>query len=97
VTLEGRCRVRVRSVHLSSQPPQEHYEALVEQLDYFAGGSSAATAREQEELAQRLLKVGAAAPEDAGKPWRSAGLGLPSPLLGVSGWMWTSSVARLLW
>jgi hypothetical protein len=65
VALEGRCRLRVRSVHLSSLPPQQHYEAGVEQLDYFAGpvapASSAAVspaaAKEQEELAQQLLKV----------------------------------------
>ena len=39
VTLEGRCRLRVRGVHLASRPPsRELYEASVEQLDYFAPG-----------------------------------------------------------
>ncbi|KAI3436093.1 hypothetical protein D9Q98_002151 [Chlorella vulgaris] len=66
VTLEGRCRLRVCSVHLSSHPSQAHYEATVEQLDYYAGPAaavpsspaavSAVASQEQEELSQQLLK-----------------------------------------
>jgi hypothetical protein len=65
VTLEGRCRLRVRGVHLARRPPAgEVYEASVEQLDYFGGRSSGgggssggSGSKEQDELAQELLKV----------------------------------------
>lgn len=65
--------MRVRGVHLSSRP-RELYEASVEQLDYLpptagktsgastssssGAGSSRGGSKEQEELAQELLKVG---------------------------------------
>lgn len=70
VTLEGRCRLRIRDVRLASRPPRgELFEALVEQLDYLppgrpAGGrtgstdaSAEAATKEQEELSQELLKA----------------------------------------
>lgn len=67
--------MRVRGVHLSSRP-RELYEASVEQLDYLppspgkgigpssggsTSGSGSGASKEQEELAQELLKVGGAA------------------------------------
>lgn len=68
VTLEGRCRLRIRDVRLASRPPRgELYEASVEQLDYLPPGragsgrgvsaTSEAATKEQEELSQELLKA----------------------------------------
>lgn len=70
VTLEGRCRLRIRDVRLASRPPRgELYEAAVEQLDYLppgrpasgrsagAGAAPEAATKEQEELSQELLKA----------------------------------------
>lgn len=71
VLLEGRCRLRVCGVHLSSRPPLELYEATIEQLDYLPGRGAAAASKRHEELAQELLAVSRRRRTRAAVGWRT--------------------------